>query len=72
MAINFLHTNNNNYFVIATIIISRKFVNMGRKNYLFVCYEGQIDTELWMAEGAMTFNGGSHSRTMEGKVRRRI
>jgi hypothetical protein len=71
MAVNFLHANGRNYFNTAAIIVSRKFVSLGRKSCLFVCYEKWIDTELWMVEGVAAFNGGSHSRTVEGKIRRK-
>jgi hypothetical protein len=47
-------------------------MSTGRKSCLFVCYEKQIGTELWMVEGVTTLNGGLHSRTMEGKIRRKI
>jgi hypothetical protein len=70
MAANFLHANNRNYFVVATIIVSRKFISMDRKSCLLMCYEEQIDIELWMVEGAATLNGSLHSRTVEGKIRR--
>jgi hypothetical protein len=72
VAVNFLHANGGNYFVVATIIVSRKFVSMGRKSCLFVCYGEQICTELWMVEGAMTLNGGLCHRIVEGKIRSRI
>ncbi len=72
MAINFLRANDENYFVTISITISRKFVRMGRKTCLFVCYEEQIGTELWMVEGAVALNGGLHSRTVEGNRRRTI
>ncbi len=47
-------------------------MNMGRKSCLFLCYEEQIGTELWMAEEVVALNGGLHSRTLEGKIKRRI
>jgi hypothetical protein len=72
VVVNFLHANSGNYSVIVSITISRKFVSMGRKSCLFVCYEKQIGTELWMVEGVTTLNGGLHSRTVEGKIRRTI
>jgi hypothetical protein len=72
MAINFLHANDRNYFIIVTIIVSRKFVSMGRKSCLFVCYGGQICTELWMVEGVAALNGGLRSRTVESKIKSRI
>ncbi len=68
MAINFLHANDRNYFVVITIIVSRKFVSMGIKSCLFVCYGEQICTELWMVEGVAALNGGLHSRTVEDKI----
>jgi hypothetical protein len=45
---------------------------MGRKSCLFMCYEEHIDTKLWMVGGATTFNGGSHSKIVEGKIRRTL
>jgi hypothetical protein len=72
VAVNFLHANNENYSVTTTIIVSRKFVSMGRKSCLFVCYDKQIGTEPWIVEGVATLNGGLHNRTMEGKIIRRI
>jgi hypothetical protein len=56
----------------AAIIVSRKLVSMGRKSCLFVYYVELIGTKLWMAKEATTLNGGLESRTMEGKIRRRI
>ncbi len=38
MAINFSYANDRNYSITATIIVSRRFVSMGRKSCLFVCY----------------------------------
>ncbi len=72
MVVNFLHANGENYFIVATIIVSRKFVSMGRKSCLFVCYGEQICTKLWMVEGATALNGGLRSRMVEGKIRSRI
>jgi hypothetical protein len=72
MAVNFVYVNNMNYSLIATITVSRKFVSMGRKFYLFVCYGKQICIELWMVEGATTLNGGLCSKTVEGKIRSKI
>jgi hypothetical protein len=59
-------------FVTAAIIVSRKLMNMGRKFCSFVYYVKLINTELWMAEEAMTLNGDGESRTVEGRIRRRI
>ncbi len=72
MAVNFLHVNDGNYSVAIAITVSRKFVSMGRKSCLFVCYGEHICIELWMVEGVATLNGGLHSRTMEGKIRNKI
>jgi hypothetical protein len=58
--------------LVATIIVSRKLVSMGRKFCLFVCYVEHIGTELWMAEEVVALNGSLHSRTVEGKIRKRI
>ncbi len=58
--------------LIATIIVSRKVVSMGKKSCLFMYYVELIGTELWMVEEAATLNGGLESRTMEGMIRRRI
>jgi hypothetical protein len=71
VAVNFLHANSGNYFIIAATIVSRKFVSMGRKFCLFVYYEEQIGTKLSMVEEAATLNGGLHSRTVEGTIRRK-
>ncbi len=60
------------YLLATKITISRKLVSMGKKFCLFMCYEEQISTELWMAKEAVALNGGLHNRTMEGKIRRRI
>jgi hypothetical protein len=68
VAINFLHANGGNYYVIVAIIISRKFLSMGRKSCLFVCYGEQICFELWMVKGTAALNGGLHSRTVEDKI----
>jgi hypothetical protein len=69
----------NNFFIVfhhcllaVTIIVSRKLVSMGRKSCLFVCYVKQIGTKLWMVEEAAALNGGLHSRTVEGKIRKKI
>jgi hypothetical protein len=72
VAVNFLHANSENYSVTIIIIVSRKFVSMGRKSCLFVCYDKHIGTEPWMVEGATTLNGGLHNKTVEGKIIRRI
>jgi hypothetical protein len=78
-AVNFLHVNDGNYFVIiwffkivATITVSRKLVRMGRKFCLFVYYVELINTKLWMAEEGATLNGGLEIWTVEGRIRRRI
>ncbi len=68
MAVNFLHANGGNYSVAAIITISRKFVSIGRKSCLFVCYEEQI-SKLWMVEGAAALNGSLHNRMVDGKIR---
>jgi hypothetical protein len=56
----------------ATIIVSRKFVSMGRKSCLFVYYVKLINIELWMAEEATPLNDGLESRMVECKIRRKI
>jgi hypothetical protein len=71
MVVNFLHGNGMNYSIVATIIISKKFVNIGNKSCLFVCYKEQIDIELWMVEAVATLNA-SFSRMVEGKIRGKI
>lgn len=57
VAINFLHVNDKNDFVIVClfkivigIIASKKLVRMGRKICLFVYNVELINTKLWMAE----------------------
>ncbi len=77
--VNFLHVNDENYFVTVcfskiavAIIISRKLVRMGRKFCLFVYYVELISTELWMPEEGATLNGGLEIWTVEGRVRRGI
>jgi hypothetical protein len=79
MAVNFLHVNDRNYFVIicffkiiAAIIVSRKLVRMGRKSCLFVYYVELIGTELWMVEEGVALNEGLKSRMVEGRIRRGI
>ncbi len=72
MVVNFLHAKSWNYFVTAVITVSRKFASMGRKSCLFVCYQEQICTELWMVEGVAALNGGLRRRIVEGKIRSRI
>jgi hypothetical protein len=69
---NFLHANSGNYFIVVAITGLKKFVSIGRKSCLFVCYGKQIYTKLWMVEGAMTLNGGLCHKAMEGKIRSRI
>jgi hypothetical protein len=61
VAVNFLHVNDENYFIVvcfsnivATIIASRKLVRMGRKFCLFVYYVELIGIELWMVEEGVT------------------
>jgi len=77
--VNFLHVNSENHFVIvcvskivAAITISRKHVRMGKKSCLFVYYVELLDTKLWMAEEGATLNGGLKTRTVQGKIRRKI
>ncbi len=45
---------------------------MGRKSCLFVYYVKLIGIELWMVEEATTLNGGLESRTVEGRIKRKI
>jgi hypothetical protein len=45
---------------------------MGKKSCLFVCYEKQICTELWMVEGVAILNRGLRNRMVEGKIRSKI
>ncbi len=56
----------------AALTVSRRLVTMGRKLCLFVYYVELIDNKLWMVEGVVTLNGGMESRTMEGRIKRRI
>ncbi len=58
--------------LIATIIVSRKVVSMGKKSCLFMYYVKLIGIELWMVEKVATLNGGLETRTVEGMIRRRI
>ncbi len=65
MVVNFLHVNDRNYCIIvcfsnivATIIISRKLVRMGRKFCLFVYYVKLISTKPRMVEEGVALNGG--------------
>jgi hypothetical protein len=58
--------------LIATINVSRKLVNMGRKSCLFMYYVELIDTKLWMDEEAMTLNGSIESKLVEGRIKRGI
>jgi hypothetical protein len=74
VASNFLYVNNRNYSItvcffkiVATIIISRKFVRMGRKFCLFVYYVELISCELWMVEEGVPLNGGLEIWTMKSK-----
>jgi hypothetical protein len=57
---------------VAALTVSRRLVTMGRKLCLFVYYVELIDNKLWMVEGVVTLNGGMESRTMEGRIKRRI
>jgi hypothetical protein len=77
--INFLHVNSKNHFVIvcfskivAAITISRKHMRMGKKSCLFVYYVKLIGTKLWMVEKGATLNGGLKTRTVQGRIRRKI
>jgi hypothetical protein len=45
---------------------------MGKKSCLFVYYVELLDTKLWMAEEGATLNGGLKTRTVQGKIRRKI
>jgi len=75
VAINFLHVNNGNYFVIvcfSTIIASRKLVRMGRRICLFVYYVKLIGTKLWMVEEGVPLKEGLKLWTVKGKIRRGI
>jgi hypothetical protein len=74
MAVNFLHVNDENYFVticlfkiVVTITISRKLVRMGRKSCLFVYYVELIGTELWMVEEGDALSGGLESRMWKAR-----
>ncbi len=74
--VNFLHVNDENYFIIVcfskiytTIIVSRKLVRMGRK---FCWFVELISIELWMDEEGVALNGGLDIWTVEGNIRRGI
>jgi hypothetical protein len=54
------------------ITISIKLVSMGRRSCLFVYYVEMIGTKLWMAKEAIALNGVLESRTVKGKIRRKI
>jgi hypothetical protein len=78
-AVNFLHVNDENYFVIicffkiaASITVSRKLVRMSRKFCLFVYYVELNGTKLWMVEEGATLNGGLEIWMVEGRIRRGI
>jgi hypothetical protein len=64
MVVNFLHVNNENYFVTSfsriatTITTSKKLVRMGRKICLFVYYVKLINTKLWMVEEGVAWSFG--------------
>jgi hypothetical protein len=65
MVVNFLHVNNENYFVTTcfsriatTITTSKKLVRMGRKICLFVYYVKLINTKLWMIEEGVAWSFG--------------
>jgi len=58
--------------LVATIIVLRKLVSMGRKSCLFLYYVELIDTKLWMVEEAMTLNEGLENRTVESRIGRGI
>ncbi len=45
---------------------------MGMKLCLFAYYVELSDNKLWMVEEAATLNGGMESRTMKGRIKRRI
>ncbi len=45
---------------------------MGKKSCLFVYYVKLIGTKLWMVEKGATLNGGLKTRTVQGRIRRKI
>jgi hypothetical protein len=56
----------------AIMTISRRLVSLGRKLCFFVYYVEQINNKQWMAKKIVAFNGGMCSRTMEGRIRKKI
>jgi hypothetical protein len=54
------------------MIVSRKLVSMDRELWLFVYYVELIDNKLWMVEEALALNGGTKSRMVRNKIKRRI
>jgi hypothetical protein len=52
--------------------VSRKLVSMGRKLWLFVYYVELINNKLWIVEETVTLNGGTKSRMVGDKIKRRI
>jgi hypothetical protein len=54
------------------MIVSRRLMSSGRKLCLFVYYVEQINNKQWMAKKTMALNGSMWSKTMKGRIKKRI